>query len=159
MIRVEGTGMAPESVAEQLRAIDPTVLLVEIEPGFWALGAVRPTAERRMHARVVVEQQAKYLTRTAVATLRLAKLIGRGFAPIAFYRRPELAVADFRRRDFIYRFARELVFERQLAESSGDAPMMRQLDKLLDAARTRGADAFSHIDRRPVSVTLPARSA
>ena len=154
--RVEGTGPAPKAVARQLAAIDPNVLVVEIEPGLWALGAVRPTAARRNHARVVVDQQAQYLTRTAVATLRLAKLIGRGFAPIAFYRKPEQAVEDFRRRDWLYTVAAEMEFERQLAESCGDTARLQQIERLLDAIQTDGAAAFRFVDRRPVSVVLPA---
>ncbi len=151
--------MAPPAIVRDLRTIDDRAELLYLGPGHWVLGVVKPNWYRAQRAgRILHSARRRPANQPAPKKLRLAEAARQGFRVIAEYhlRDPDSRIVlDFAKRDFLFRFAADMEFEKRLASSAGDPHYREAAKTMMDAAATLGTDVYKWVFRRGRSKGVP----
>lgn len=137
---------APSDLLGRLRDIDPTVDLIYLGLGKWALGSVQPNVHRTRMARkllanfsdlpVAARRPGRYL---------FARMIESGFRPILICDYTDLwsgwLELDFRQRDWNYRNRRDAAFEDTMKRVDDSGDVEQKIITILDAVHGTFRDA------------------
>lgn len=157
---------APESVAQQLWAIEPGVELLYLAEGQWALVS-RPAKEtmvdngwrrRRTGLNILLNERKK--GRENPVTMRAAQLLVHGCAIVTqkrFDGEPAFweILHWFKEADWRLRMGEfEKAMDSRDAESNGDAQDARMQLSLEDWRNTVGRDSWRHVFKKPHSIVV-----